>query len=86
MNKRIALGLAALSLVGVTAGIALANDNPASGADAPMPAAGFDDLDETIVTEYPAPGFEDQDETIVVDGAGMVVPGYEGEVVDFIVE
>ena len=70
MNKRIALGLAALSLAGVTAGIALAADDPAPAADAPMPAAGY----------------EDQGDMIVVDGAGMLVPGYEGEVADMIVE
>lgn len=65
MRNRIALTLAAVALIGVTAGVALAaGDDPVAGSPMPVPGAG--NVDETIVVSgYPAPGFEDIEEAIV---------------------
>ena len=91
MKTKIALAIAAVVVAGSAAGYSLANFSNDEGAANGMPVPGSEVVDTVVGGDsagMPVPGSEVVDTEVVeeVAGSGMLVPGYEGEVEDTVVD
>lgn len=91
MKTKIALAIAAVVVAGSTAGYSLANPSNDEGAESGMPVPGSEVVDTVVEGDsagMPVPGSDVVDTVVEGDsaGSGMLVPGYEGQVDDTVVD